>query len=94
MTSLGKIAVICFVFAVGLVSCLKPQEFPPEPEISFKEFLIMSDSAKLTITFQDGDGDVGLNDADTLPPYDASSIYHFNLFAQYWEKDDALGWIQ
>ncbi|MBT4775801.1 MAG: hypothetical protein HOH13_03735 [Crocinitomicaceae bacterium] len=94
MTSLGKIAVICFVLAVVLVSCLKPQQFPPEPEISFKEFLIMSDSAKLTITFQDGDGDVGLNDADTLPPYDTSSIYHFNLFAQYWEKDDALGWVQ
>ena len=82
------------ILSVGLSSCLRPQTFPPEPEIAFKSFEILSDSAKLTITFQDGDGDIGLNVSDTLPPFDTSSIYHFNLFAQYWEKDDALGWIQ
>jgi len=94
MQSFWKLGLVGLVLTAGLASCLRPQTFPPEPEISFKNFQILTDSAKLTITFQDGDGDIGLNVSDTLPPYDTSSIYHFNLFAQYWEKDDVLGWVQ
>jgi len=94
MQPLWKFGLAGLILTAGLASCLRPQTFPPEPEIGFKSFEILTDSAKLTITFQDGDGDIGLNVSDTLPPYDTSSIYHFNLFAQYWEKDDVLGWVQ
>ncbi|MBL4706112.1 MAG: hypothetical protein JKY54_16415 [Flavobacteriales bacterium] len=94
MRSLWKVGIASLVLIIGLMSCLKPEKFPPEPEIGFKSFEVLSDSAKLTITFQDGDGDIGLNDGDTNAPYDTSSIYHYNLFAQYWEKDDVLGWVQ
>ena len=94
MKAVFKNILIGILLVVSVASCLKPQEFPPEPEIAFKDFVILSDSAKLTVTFQDGDGDIGLSESDTLPPYDTSSIYHYNLFAQYWEKKDGLGWVQ
>ena len=94
MRSLWKVGIAGAVLTFVLMSCLKPEKFPPEPEIGYKSFVILSDSAKLTVTFQDGDGDIGLNDSDTNAPYDTSSIYHYNLFAQYWEKDDVLGWVQ
>lgn len=94
MRPFWKIGVVILGLTFVMASCLKPEKFPPEPSIGFKSFDILSDSANLTITFQDGDGDIGLDEGDTIAPYDTSSIYHFNLFAQYWEKDDALGWIQ
>ncbi len=83
-----------FIFTgIILSGCLRPEEFPPEPVIGYKSFEILTDSAKLTITFQDGDGDIGLEDSDTTGAYHPSNVYHYNLFAQYWEKDDALGWV-
>lgn len=94
MQSLWKVGLAGVVITTGLISCLKPEQFAPEPEIRYKSFEILSDSAKLTITFQDGDGDIGLNEGDTMPPYEASGQYHYNLIAEYWEKDDVLGWVQ
>jgi hypothetical protein len=62
------------------------EEFPPEPKITFKSFLTYADSARLTIGFTDGDGDVGLDEADTLPPYNIEGDYYFNLRCDYYEK--------
>jgi len=75
-----------------LNSCFKNQVFPVEPEIFEPEVTIMGDSAQVTFGFTDGDGDIGLSDGDTLPPYDTSSKYHYNLIIEYFEKDDVLGW--
>ena len=64
-----------------LASCLKEKEFPVEPLIQFKsltKILIPPDTIpvelRLSITFTDGDGDIGLYEHETEPPYD------FNLF--------------
>jgi len=54
----------------------------------------MQDSAVLTISFTDGDGDVGLRDSDTTGDFAPEKIYHHNLFLEYFEKDDALGWVR
>ena len=54
-----KISFIVICFALVLSSCLKPQEFPLEPIIEFNSFSVMRDSAVLTISFTDGDGDIG-----------------------------------
>ncbi len=69
-------------------ACLKPEEFPPEPRIEFKSFTVYpaEDSASLVFTFTDGDGDIGLTDADSLPPYDA------NLYLEYFERQ-AGQWV-
>ena len=75
-------------------SCFKGEEFPIEPIISEPEFINMTDSAMIRFHFTDGDGDVGLNDNELEPPYDSSSYYYYNLYLDYYEKDDALGWVR
>lgn len=70
---------------VVLGGCRKTEDFPVEPRIEYKSFGIFGDSASLTISFTDGDGDVGLDDYDNLPPFDTASPYYFNLFLDYFE---------
>lgn len=85
--------ILPFVFVmVILSSCFKSQDFPIEPIISEPSFLIMGDSAVLSFNFTDGDGDIGLDDSEKNPPYDTSSYYYYNLYLDYYEKDDVNGW--
>lgn len=84
-----------FLFTIlifGLISCLKPQKFPPEPIIEYDNFIAMSDSGELVISFTDGDGDIGLAKGDTTGAYRPSNKYHHNLFVEYFEKVDGAGW--
>ncbi len=58
---------ILFISLLFLGSCLKPPEYPVEPQISFlsysRDMLIQNqfntDSILITIAFTDGDGDIG-----------------------------------
>tara|TARA_B110000037_G_scaffold68370_1_gene82795 strand:- start:11461 stop:11964 length:504 start_codon:yes stop_codon:yes gene_type:complete len=85
--------IFSFLMLVVLVSsCFKSEEYPIEPIISDPIFLISGDSAKLTFSFTDGDGDIGLPPGDTLAPYNPDSYYHYNLYVDYYEKDDENGW--
>ena len=34
----------------------------------------------MAISFTDGDGDIGLNEGDTDPPYAVNTTYYYNLF--------------
>lgn len=77
-----------------LSACFKEEEYPVEPIISDAQFFNLTDSALLSFSFTDGDGDIGLNDDELDPPYDSSSAYYYNLYIDYYEKDDALGWQQ
>ena len=92
MKSIIKYILPAFLLAVVFASCKKPKTFPVEPEITFKELVKntntqgLDESADLTITFTDGDGDIGLDDADTLPPYDPSSIYYYDFYIKYFIK--------
>jgi hypothetical protein len=84
-TTTAKVAAALAATAILLSSCLKVEKLPPEPHIDFKSFgAFANDSASLTIAFTDGDGDVGLTDADTQPPYDN------NLFLEYYEFDNGV----
>lgn len=40
---------------------------------------------EITFSYTDGDGDIGLTDGDTLPPYNAGSQYQYNLLVYIWE---------
>lgn len=44
-----------------------------------------SGGRELVISFTDGDGDVGLGQGDTLPPFCPSCTYHQNLKLEYEE---------
>jgi hypothetical protein len=71
-----------------LGSCLKKEEFPPEPVITFKSLQQFGDSASLMITFTDGDGDIGLDDTDTGSPFGPGSTYYHNLFVGFERLDN------
>jgi len=74
--SLGALLVAA---SAAVSSCLSPPEYPPIPEISFKDISTKRvvlpggigtyDSVQVTIKFQDGDGDLGLSNADTTSPF-------------------------
>lgn len=75
-----------------LSSCFKKEDFASTPEIEYKSFEILGDSARISFSFKDGEGDIGLNPDQTAAPYDLSSKYHYNLYLVYYEKKDVGGW--
>ena len=42
----------------------------------------------MTLAFTDGDGNVGLTQADTLPPFCQTCAHHYNLVGEYQEWKD------
>lgn len=95
-TAEGYILYLRFVILLVLIplmqACFKAVDYPVEPVISAPEFTDMGDSAVLSFQFTDGDGDIGLNDNEDQPPYDTSSYYYYNIYMDYYEKDDVNGW--
>ena len=74
---------------VLLAGCLETTSFPDEPEITFQDFVQYPDSAIVTIGFTDGDGNVGLNKADTTGSYCTNGcLFYWNFFCEYYEKVD------
>lgn len=86
MNNFSKIAVIllggiifCFSF------CKKKDKYPVVPEITFVGFeKFGADSARVVISFTDGDGDIGLTESDSIAPY------QFNFFAKYYQKRNGV----
>lgn len=88
---------------LSLKGCFfKKPEFPIEPAIAFESIKkvtikgnqneLIKDSITISITFRDGDGDLGLAPTDTLPPYKAlnedetPNKFHFNYFCTLYRK--------
>jgi hypothetical protein len=73
-------------------SCRRDEDFSEIPEIEYKGMvkifnptLELYDRGVLSITFKDGDGDIGLASSDTFPPFDPGSRYYYNLIITYFE---------
>jgi hypothetical protein len=67
--------------------CIKKDKFSDVPEIEFKEFILYQDlTGELIFNFTDGDGDVGFNQEDTLPPYHRDGDHYYNFFMEYHVK--------
>lgn len=79
---------------VLLASCMKKEVFPDIPQIAFQSFTLEFDSGMyarrgfLTISFQDGDGDIGLRSDQNMPPFDTGSLYYYNYIIDYYEKQN------
>lgn len=79
-----------------LFSCEKPEKYPLTPEITFGSFTkVVNAQGKdekgiLKISFTDGDGDIGLASGDTLAPYNSGSIFYYNFFIDYYEKQHGV----
>jgi hypothetical protein len=79
---------LMFLLAIG---CKKHDVYPIEPSIAYQSFTKIADGtgidnkAYLTISFTDGDGDIGLEAEDTLPPYNINGDYYYNFLIDYYE---------
>ena len=81
---------LLFIIILGftLSACNKLETYDDRPIIISNSYsLLKSDTGKdttllLTFTYTDGDGNVGLSESDTMPPYNA------NVMIDYFEKID------
>lgn len=77
---------VFIILSVGLISCLKNEDYPLEPRLEFKSFSA-ADSINgfdpiglVHLKFTDGDGNVGLDESDTLGVFHPDSSFGRNLF--------------
>lgn len=91
-------SVVLFISLIALVvwtGCLKREEFPNEPKLEYIGFVpnpnptSQADSIGFVrFRFTDGDGDLGLNPADTFGDFAQGQFYYHNLFVHYLEKQN------
>jgi hypothetical protein len=100
--SIGSLGLL----ATSLSSCLKAPEYPDTPSISFNTIQDIRippkarggqplDSIRMTINYQDGDGDLGLTENDRKsPPFDyqtGTNRFYNNFFVEPFVKNTATG---
>lgn len=91
---IGHNLVFFLITFVIFSSCKKQQIYPDEPSIEFKSMEKIPNEtgvdmeAFFTISFTDGDGDIGLKEEDTLAPYNQGSEYYYNFYIFYLEKQN------
>ncbi|MCD4747411.1 MAG: hypothetical protein K8R58_14025 [Bacteroidales bacterium] len=84
--------ILSFLILVVLIfsSCKKIEEFPVIPHIEYVNFTKIINAQNqvykgvLKISFTDGDGDIGLYQWDTIPPYE------YNFMIDYYEKQNGI----
>jgi hypothetical protein len=77
--------------AMSIAACLKVEHLPIEPTLAFKSMQATSDSGQFIFSFQDGDGDFGLNSEDIdAPNYCDTCPYYYNLLLDYYEKRNGV----
>jgi hypothetical protein len=88
-----KILILIITVLLSGLSCQKIESLPEIPSISFKSFILIDTTdvlgnegkiGELTFDFEDGDGDIGLTQPDSLS-VDSSN---FNLFFTLFSKTD------
>lgn len=85
------------LMAVAGSSCRKLEEYPPEPFIWFNNFVLInnattgiSEKGILSIQYRDGDGNIGLEQADTVAPFHPSGEFYYNLIITYFERRNGI----
>jgi hypothetical protein len=76
-------SLILFGISLIVVSCFEPPTFSSKPQIEFEDIYFgksstKTDSVVLTISFKDGDGDLGLDDNYTDEPYHDQNFFLAN----------------
>ncbi|HIE15377.1 MAG TPA: hypothetical protein EYP69_00455 [Bacteroidales bacterium] len=98
MSNFYKYYLSLFFVSLIFYGCNKPVKYSDIPAITFSKLLVTDtvDALDNTIVkgtlifdFVDGDGDIGLQDGDTIPPYD--SVYFYNLYiTEYYVVNDSF----
>ena len=75
---------------LAVLSCQKKVEYPVEPKIAYEGFTYLfnvdstfSGEGVISFSYTDGDGDLGLDDADTLPPFGPNGAHYYNMVVDY-----------
>ena len=93
MKALAKILILIITVLLSGLSCKKIESLPEIPSISFKSFILIDTIdalgnegkiGELTFDFEDGDGDIGLTQPDSL----SVDSTNFNLFFTLFGKID------
>ena len=86
-----------FLMALGVCSCQKPVEFPVEPKIAYEGFTYLfnadstfSGEGVISFSYTDGDGDLGLDDNDTLPPFGFNDTHYYNMVIDYLKSENGV----
>ena len=76
--------------ALATVACQKPVEYPVEPKIAYEGFTYLfnadstfSGEGIISFSYTDGDGDLGLDERDTLPPFGFNDAHYYNMVVDY-----------
>jgi len=85
---------VFFALVVLVSGCRHEEKYSVVPHIEFVSLEKIDNGtgvdsqAELTISFQDGDGDIGLNETDRNPVFNVDSPYYYNFFIYLYEKID------
>ena len=76
--------------ALVVLSCQKPVEYPIEPKIEYQGFTYLfnpdstfSGEGVISFSYTDGDGDLGLDEVDTLSPFGPHDPHYYNMEVDY-----------
>ncbi|MCU0422124.1 MAG: hypothetical protein MUC81_04865 [Bacteroidia bacterium] len=95
--------ILIFIVSSVFVACKGGEIYPIIPSIEFESSYVIFDRSGndsligFIFKFKDGDGDIGLAEGDTFPPYNYVSapndparrntnFYHYNCYVDYLEK--------
>lgn len=88
--------IILFAGIIFYTSCREKEKYPPVPHIEYLDFTKISnvqgidEKGILKFSFTDGDGDIGLTESDTFPPFNPGSIFYYNLFIASYKKKNGV----
>lgn len=90
----GGTVLVVLLLALFLNACRDQETYPDEPVITFESFAKIvngtgiDQEGTLTLSFTDGDGDIGLKEEDTLSPFNPGSEFYYNFYIDYYEKQN------
>lgn len=97
MNNTTKILILILLAGTVVLSCRKFEDFPEIPVITYENFIVLmnqetgiTERGVLVFSYTDGNGDLGLDKGDTLPPFDRNSEYYYNLIIKYFEKQNGV----
>jgi hypothetical protein len=91
----SKFFLILLILSV-FSSCKKPAKFPETPELTFTSYTVgqvvdsvlgnVYQNVHLKFSFKDGQGDIGLDQVDTVAPFNYNGMYYNDLFISLFIK--------
>lgn len=91
-----RIAPLLILLLAMVTGCSRDDDYPVEPVLEYSGFLFRANpegqvtEGVLVLEFTDGDGNMGLGQADTLPPFHYGGAYYYNFFIYLHTKQQGV----